>query len=164
MQQRRIALTIGTSAAARVCLPLSHLSTPSSSSDQVHIPPGLFCHRVHRDTILLGSALTDGGCVVEWARSLLSLQSVESFDACMAQVTDMYEKRCRKRKQCDNDDVVDDDDATSWSYDRQVAMIPFLSGESSTGYRTSAKACISNLSRETSSNDAMYRCLESVAP
>ena len=161
MQQRRIAVTIGTSAAARVCLPLSHLSTPSSSSDQVLIPPGLFCYRVHRDTILLGGALTDGGCVVEWARSLLNLKSPESFDACMAQVTDIYEKRCCKRKRCDNDDVVDDD-ATNLSNGHQVAMIPFLSGERSTGYRTGAKACISNLTRETTSNDLMYACLESV--
>jgi gluconokinase len=159
MQQRRIAVTIGTSAAARVCLPLSHLWTPSSSFDQVRIPPGLFCYRVHRDTILLGGALTDGGCVVEWARSLLSLQSPESFDACMAQVNEKY---CCKRKRSDKDDVVDDDDATSSSNDRRVTMIPFLSGERSTGYRAGAKACISNLTRETTPNDVMYACLESV--
>ncbi|KAL3817012.1 hypothetical protein ACHAXA_002924 [Cyclostephanos tholiformis] len=154
--QRRIAVTIGTSAAARVCLPLS---TPSLSSNLVLIPPGLFCYRVHRDTILLGGALTDGGCVVEWARSLLNLQSPESFDACMAQVSDIYEKRCGKRKRCDDDD---DDDANTSFNDHRVTMIPFLSGERSTGYRVGAKACISNLTRGTSSNDVMYACLESV--
>jgi gluconokinase len=156
IQQRRIAVTIGTSAAARVCLPLSRLLATSPSSDQIHIPPGLFCYRVHSDTILLGGALTDGGCVVEWARSLLNMQSTQSFDACMAQVTAMYEKYCRKRKRCDTDD------ARNSSNNRQVTMIPFLSGERSTGYRAGAQACISNLTRETTSTDVMYSCLEGV--
>jgi gluconokinase len=142
-RQQRIAVTIGTSAAARVCLPLS----TRSSSDQVRIPPGLFCYRVHRDTVLLGGALTDGGSVVEWARSLLNLQSPESFDACLARVTDMYDKRCGKRKRPTED---------------EVTMIPFLGGERSTGFRGGARACISGLTRDTTSNDVMYACLESV--
>ena len=140
-RQQRIAVTIGTSAAARVCLPLSK----TLSSDHISIPPGLFCYRVNRDTILLGGALTDGGSVVEWARSLLNLESPETFDACMARVTDMYNERCGKRKRgCD------------------VTMIPFLSGERSTGFRAGARACISGLTRDTTSNDVMYACLESV--
>ncbi len=152
-QQQRIAVTIGTSAAARVCLPLS----TQSSSDQVRIPPGLFCYRVNRNTILLGGALTDGGIVVEWARSLLNLQSPESFDACMARVTDMYDKRCGKRKR-----GRDSSSLTESSSKVYVTMIPFLSGERSTDFRAGARACISGLTRDTTSNDVMYACLESV--
>lgn len=137
--QQRIAVTIGTSAAARVCLPL-----PSASAALMHVPAGLFCYRVNRDTILLGGALTDGGSVVEWARSLLNLQSPESFDACMTRVTDMYNERSR----------------TSQGVD--VTMVPFLSGERSTGYRTGARACILGLTRDSTSNDVMYASLESV--
>jgi gluconokinase len=138
--QQRIAVTIGTSAAARVCLPL-----PSASAVKINVPAGLFCYRVSRDTILLGGALTDGGSVVEWARSLLNLQSPESFDACMTQVADMYNERCSRTSQ-----------------DVDVTMVPFLSGERSTGYRTGARACISGLTRDSTSNDFMYASLESV--
>lgn len=138
--QQRIAVTIGTSAAARICLPL-----PSASAVQMYVPAGLFCYRVNRDTILLGGALTDGGSVVEWARSLMNLQSPESFDACMTRVTDMYNERCS---------------CTSRGVD--VTMVPFLSGERSTGYRTGARACILGLTRDSTSNDVMYASLESV--
>ena len=138
--QQRIAVTIGTSAAARVCLPL-----PSASAGQIYVPAGLFCYRVNSDTILLGGALTDGGSVVEWARSLLNLQSPESFDACMTQVADMYNERCSRSSQ-----GID------------VTMVPFISGERSTGYRTGARACISGLTRDSTSNDFMYASLESV--
>jgi gluconokinase len=41
-------------------------------------------------------------------------------------------------------------------------MIPFLGGERSTGFRGGARACISGLTRDTTSNDVMYACLESV--
>lgn len=143
-QQQRIAVTIGTSAAARVCLPLS--ITSSSVSDTVSVPPGLFCYRAHRDTILLGGALTDGGSVVEWARSLLNLQSPELFDACLTQVTDMYVERC----------------SGSSLRDDNVTMIPFLSGERSPGYRDNIRGCISGLTRGTTSNTVIHACLESV--
>jgi len=148
----RIAVTIGTSAAVRVCLPLSmHEDSPSSNGDGsgISVPPGLFCYRVDRDHVLLGGALTDGGSVVEWARSLLNLQSDESFDACLVQVSKMYEKHCTSPDSCS-------------SSPSGVTMVPFLSGERSTGFRGGAQACISGLTRETTSAHIMYACLESV--
>lgn len=145
----RIAVTIGTSAAARVCLPLpiQEQSTPYGYGNVV--PPGLFCYRVDRDRVLLGGALTDGGSVVEWARSLLNLQSDESFEACLEKVREMYEKRCTTSPA--------DRPASS-----SVTMIPFLSGERSTGFRGGAVGCLSGITRETSAADMMYACLESV--
>mmetsp|Transcript_298 Transcript_298/g.596 ORF Transcript_298/g.596 Transcript_298/m.596 type:complete len:620 (-) Transcript_298:322-2181(-) len=145
----RIAVTIGTSAAARVCLPLS--MSPSSDEDgsSILVPPGLFCYRVHRDLIMLGGALTDGGSVVEWARSLLNLQSTESFDACLEQVSEIYKNNCISP-------------GSSSSLPSGVTMVPFLSGERSTGFRGGAKACISGMTRETTSVDIMYASLESV--
>jgi len=140
---QRIACTIGTSAAARVCLPLS---LTASDDDSITVPPGLFCYRVNKDVILLGGALTDGGSVVEWARNLFNLQSTESFETCLGQVTSMYESRSFRTS----------------SSSRSLTMAPFLTGERSTGYRSGARGCISGLTRETTSVDIMYSCLESV--
>jgi len=49
----RIAVTIGTSAAVRICLPLEE-------HHRLDIPPGLWCYRVNRTRVLVGGALTDG--------------------------------------------------------------------------------------------------------
>ena len=140
---QRIACTIGTSAAARVCLPLS---LTASDDDSITVPPGLFCYRVNKDMILLGGALTDGGSVVEWVRNLFNLHSTEAFETCLAEVTSVYESRSS---------------GTS-SSSGTLAMAPFLTGERSTGYRSGARGCISGLTRETTSMDIMYSCLESV--
>jgi gluconokinase len=56
----RIAVTIGTSAAAWVCL------RSGLSSSIITVPNGLFCYRVDKSHILVGGgALTDGGSVIE---------------------------------------------------------------------------------------------------
>ena len=139
--KRRIAVTIGTSAAARLCLPLE-MDTNHNHSDIV-VPFGLFCYRVDKSTLLLGGALTDGGSIIEWARSLFNLQSTESFTECLEKVATMYGDRCS-------------------SSSPGVTMAPFLSGERSTGFRVGANGCISGITRETSSIDIVYACLESV--
>ena len=149
-ERQRIAVTIGTSAAARVCLPLPVVSSHDEIESTISIPPGLFCYRVNKSTILVGGALTDGGSVIEWARSLFNLQSTESFDACIHEVTAMYDKRCCVPS------------SSSSLSSGNVTMIPFLTGERSTGYRSGARGCISSISRETTANDIMYACLESV--
>ena len=145
---QRIAVTVGTTAAARVCLSLP-LSSPGAREKNITIPPGLFCYRVHRDRIIVGGALTDGGSVIEWARSLLSLHSIESFDACLSQVSKVYEL---KRSVT----------GSSSAEHGEVTMIPFLTGERSTGFRDGAQGCISGLTRESTPNHLMYACLESV--
>eukprot|EP00986_Skeletonema_menzelii_P002313 scaffold627_cov144-Skeletonema_menzelii.AAC.22 len=137
--KRRIAVTIGTSAAARLCLPLE-IGTLNHS---VVVPFGLFCYRVDKSTLLLGGALTDGGSIIEWARSLFNLHSTESFNVCLQKVAKIYSGRC---------------DSPSPG----VTMAPFLSGERSTGFRVGANGCISGITRETTSIDIVYACLESV--
>lgn len=138
----RIAVTIGTSAAARVCLPLS------ASETKLKVPVGLFCYRVDKYHVLVGGALTDGGSVVEWARNLMNLQEKEAFAECLDKVSDMYRS-----------EVASSFDSRTAS---SISMIPFLSGERSTGYRGGATACISGMSRDTSSSHVMYACLEGV--
>ena len=149
----RIAVTIGTSAAARVCLPLPIKSPPPTSTDDeesdIAVPPGLFCYRVDQNRLLLGGALTDGGSVVEWARSLLNLQSKEHFGTCMEKVAELYVNNCTSS--------VSASTATN-----SISMVPFLSGERSTGFRGGARACLSGITRETTPTHVMYACLEGV--
>eukprot|EP01083_Nonionella_stella_P289152 984064_1 len=110
----RIAVTIGTSAAARVCIPLSidvwydptasipdgsdgnpkkkrkTSSTPLYTASEFKVPPGLFCYRIDDATILLGGALTDGGSVIAWLRDLLNLKTEEDYAKCQDKVDQSY--------------------------------------------------------------------------
>lgn len=68
----RIAVTIGTSAAARVCLPLSAVFDDEGEEEEpkISVPPGLFCYRVHRDAVVIGGALTGKLCLEKSASGL----------------------------------------------------------------------------------------------
>jgi len=57
---KRIAVTIGTSAATRIVLP---------NIDR--IPKGLWCYRIDRNRLLLGGAMTDGGSINQWILHVL---------------------------------------------------------------------------------------------
>ncbi|KAL7526032.1 hypothetical protein ACHAXR_003321, partial [Thalassiosira sp. AJA248-18] len=146
----RIAVTLGTtSAAARVCLPLS-INEVSPPGSDIFVPPGLFCYRVDRHRVLLGGALTDGGSTLEWAQSLFDLQSPEAFDACIDQVSQLYQKRCTLT------------DSTSASLSSHLPAIPVLSDGRSSGFTSRARACVSGTTQETASVDIIYACLESL--
>uniref|UniRef100_K3W9T1 Carbohydrate kinase FGGY N-terminal domain-containing protein n=1 Tax=Globisporangium ultimum (strain ATCC 200006 / CBS 805.95 / DAOM BR144) TaxID=431595 RepID=K3W9T1_GLOUD len=62
----RIAVTIGTSAAIRIVL-------DSSAMQGTKVPKGLWCYRIGRDHVLLGGALNDGGSVYQFFRRILRL-------------------------------------------------------------------------------------------
>ena len=142
----RIACTVGTSAAARVCLPC-HL--PVASNDMV-IEPGLFCYRVDRSHLLVGGALTDGGSVIEWIKQILNLNSDDAFENCMKLVNDLTEEDALTSAN------KDDGDGTT------PITVPFLSGERSVGFRTGAKGAIFGLTRDTTAAHLVKSCLESV--
>lgn len=134
----RIAVTIGTSAASRIILPIE------IGDEHFHVPKGLWCYRIDGKRVLLGGALTDGGSVVEWARALLNLKKDSDFEACLSQihervVSDPYHTH---RNTC------------------MVTMVPFLSGERSIGWRDGAKGCVHGLTRNVTSIDFMRSCLE----
>jgi gluconokinase len=63
LSPRRVALTVGTSAALRV------LTTDASGAP----PPGLWRYRLDRRRVLVGGALNEGGNVVAWCRQTLRL-------------------------------------------------------------------------------------------
>ena len=165
----RIAVTIGTSAAARICLPLqvqnnqqsrkrqrigaaansSHAEAEAEASGQDwSVPTGLFCYRIDSDTVLLGGALTDGGSVIAWLRELLNLKSDEQYLECQNKASASYEH-------------IGDHDSHPNSTNN-LTVVPFLSGERSTGYRGGATGCIMGLTRSTSSADLLRESMESV--
>ena len=144
---QRIACTIGTSAAVRLCLPYNKLTTAQGkNSDQViSIPFGLFCYRIDSQRVLLGGALTDGGSIIEFCRKLLNLDSNEKFMACLTEAACSYTKN------------IENNDSNS-----ELNVVPFLSGERSTGFRGGATGCISGLTLNTTSSDLLRSCLGSV--
>ena len=137
----RIACTVGTSAAARVCLQCP------VGSEAVRVPKGLFCYRIDRSHVLVGGALTDGGSVIEWISELLNLSSEEFFRECMQQVEELT-----------NGDLKSSKESAAGS----VTMVPFLSGERSTGFRSGATGAMLGLTRETTPAHLLKSCLEGV--
>ena len=166
----RIAVTIGTSAAARICLPLplcdAGADTDDSSSsrtskdgpkrrkldDRFVVPHGLFCYRINCDTVLLGGALTDGGSVIAWLRNLFNLKSEHAFLECHQEADASYSNIC-----CEHND-----DASVLSANKNLVFVPFLSGERSTGYRENANGCMMGLSLSTTAADLLQESMESV--
>uniref|UniRef100_A0A7S4EGK4 Carbohydrate kinase FGGY C-terminal domain-containing protein n=1 Tax=Pseudo-nitzschia australis TaxID=44445 RepID=A0A7S4EGK4_9STRA len=152
----RIAVTIGTSAAARMCLRQEAPSSSSSSSSFFSIPKcrGLFCYRVDRNHVLIGGALTDGGSIVEWASRFLNLdKDKRAFQKCLEETKGLvkaeYEYEMRTTKQ--------------QLTHRDLIMAPFLSGERSTGFRDGAAGAIFGLTRETTPAHFFKASLEAVS-
>jgi gluconokinase len=142
--ESRIAVTIGTSAAARICL-----RQPIQNKEFV-VPLGLFCYRIDKNHVLVGGALTDGGSVVEWASQLLNLAAdKQAFQDCMNNV----------QKLADNDYQ---DSSSSSKNTSNLTMIPFLSGERATGFRGGATGSIVGLTRATTPAHFLKSCLEGV--
>jgi len=78
----RIAATIGTSAAARVVVPIRE-------GLEVPIPSGLWCYRVDRERVLFGGSMSDGGSLYEWMSTVMHLESADRGEATRAEVARM---------------------------------------------------------------------------
>ncbi|GKY98352.1 hypothetical protein MPSEU_000792800 [Mayamaea pseudoterrestris] len=149
----RIACTVGTSAAARVTLSMPKMpeETLNDNATAMKIPQGLFCYRINRDYCLLGGALTDGGSVVEWLSQLLNLpRGSQAFEDCMTEVEELV------KEDLEAVSLAGTDKKTS------LTILPFLSGERSTGYRSRATGAMLGLTRETTPAHMVKACLEGV--
>jgi gluconokinase len=172
----RIACTVGTSAAARICLPLDTIcssivpstNSNASSGENCHaslldIPSGLFCYRIDKSHILVGGALTDGGSVVEWATQLLNLSTNEDNSG----NADDGNKRRTLRNCMDQVKTLlqadyDDHDSNNKNDSNMLVVAPFLSGERSTGYRSSATGGMLGLTRDTTPAHFLKASMEGV--
>jgi len=153
----RIAVTVGTSAAARICLSAPQGVGPSCTTLS-EVPLGLFCYRIDRHRLLVGGALTDGGSLIEWLSHLLNLQSTSDFDECM--------NKTRQLIAAEGETIQSHSfppEAVAVAAASKVVVIPFLSGERSTGYRAGATGAIMGLTRDTSSEHLMKAALEGIS-
>jgi gluconokinase len=167
----RIAVTMGTTAAARVVVEYpSRPRNPEADGvvvplPQLLVPPGLFAYRLDESHVLLGGALNDGGSVVEWASNLLNLGGYESdaFQHCLDEAVVILQQRYQQ----ENDDTLFRDAASPHSIRpprprNYLSMVPFLSGERSTGFRHGATGALVNLTRDTTAAHFLLSCLEGV--
>jgi gluconokinase len=113
---------------------------------------GLFCYRIDRNHLLVGGALTDGGSLIEWLSQLLHLESDSDFEECMNQTQQLIANEYEKSQVSSSSPVASN-----------VVVIPFLSGERSTGYRAGATGAIMGLTRDTSSAHLMKASLEGIS-
>ncbi|MEJ5868168.1 gluconokinase [Pseudokineococcus sp. 5B2Z-1] len=94
-----------------------------------HVPEGLWCYRVDARRSLLGGAVNDVGRLVAWAQATLRLPEDDAaLDAVLAAAPDP----------------------------RTPAVVPFLSGERSTGWAASARAVVADVSAGTTP-EALFR-------
>jgi len=100
------------------------------------IPSGLWCYRVDARRSLLGGAVNDVGRLVAWLQATLRLpEDDDALDAVLAADPDP----------------------------RAPAVVPFLSGERSTGWAASARAVVADLSAGTSPEAVFRGSAEGVA-
>ncbi|MEJ5945665.1 gluconokinase [Pseudokineococcus basanitobsidens] len=93
------------------------------------VPPGLWCYRVDARRSLLGGAVNDVGRLVAWAQATLRLPDDDAaLDAVLAAEPDP----------------------------RVPVVVPFLSGERSTGWAAGARAVVADLSAGTGP-EALFR-------
>ena len=105
--------------------------------NKINIPQGLWCYRVDRHRLVMGGALSNGGLLVAWMRETLQLPQEKETLEC--QIAEMEPSS------------------------HGLTILPFLAGERSPGWHSSARATIKGLSLHTKPLDIFRASLESVA-
>ena len=100
------------------------------------VPKGLWAYKLGRDLTLLGGSFTEGGNVIRWAMETLRLPEIESLDWELTKLT---------------------------PDGHGLTILPFLSGERSTGWDPTARGVIHGLSLGTSPLEIVQASLESIA-
>ncbi|HEX6513672.1 MAG TPA: gluconokinase [Chloroflexota bacterium] len=122
----RLALNMGTSSALRV--------VKEDASGE--LPMGLWKYRVDRRRALIGGALSEGGNLWAWLRSMLRLPSLRATEAELAAMSP---------------------DAHG------LTVLPFVAGERSTGWHADARLTVSGVSLATRPVELLRAALEAVA-
>lgn len=101
------------------------------------LPPELWCYRANRDRILIGGALSDGGGLYDWIReSLLYEQNFEALESELELLGP---------------------DAHG------LTILPFWSGERSTGWTPDARGAILGLTLQTRPIEILRAAMEAIA-
>ena len=120
----RLALSIGTSGVMRVVI----------ATDDVQIPPKLWCYRLDRQRFVLGGALSNGGVVADWLKSTLRLPD-DAAEQVAAQHPDSH----------------------------GLTMLPYLAGQRTPDWNPRSRASILGLTLDTTPVAIARAGLEAVA-
>ena len=101
------------------------------------LAPGLWCYRANRERVVVGGALSDGGGVVQWLWESLSLYHDDAT---------LQEKMAELEPDAHG-----------------LTVLPFWSGERSTGWHADARAGIFGLRQQTRPFEIVRAVLESIA-
>jgi len=99
------------------------------------LPPGLWCYRVDRERSLLGGAVNDVGRAVSWLSSTVQVEDEPGLDAIMAAPPEA----------------------------NTPLVLPYFSGERSTGWAASARATVTGISPATTGAMIARGTMEGVA-
>jgi gluconokinase len=101
------------------------------------LPPGLWCYRVSHDRALIGGALNDVGRALAWADVTLALDQV------------------------DPDDLADA--LTAEPHETTPLVLPFFTGERSTGWAADARAVMTGVTAASTPAEVYRGVLEGIA-
>lgn len=135
---RRIALTIGTTGAMRVVIPASAEGSIAASARAraPAVPDGLWSYPIDSRRWLVGGSLTDGGSLYSWLHELLAVKDAAELLAEAARLKP---------------------DAHG------LTILPFLRGERAPGWATNASLTISGMTPATTPVHIQRAALEAVA-
>jgi gluconokinase len=100
------------------------------------VPPGLWAYRMDRTRELVGGVLGDGGNLFEWMRGSLGLGLTKEIDDALLAAAPAG---------------------------HGLTVLPFLTGERSTGWDARARGAVCGLSRDTKALDILQAGVEAVA-
>jgi gluconokinase len=99
------------------------------------LPPGIWRYRLDYRTVVTGGALSDGGSAYAWLRETLNLPEPECLDAELA---------------------------SRQPAEHGLVVLPFWSGERSTGWVGDATAAVVGIKRHTSALDLFQAAIEAI--
>ena len=121
------AVTIGTTSAVRTVI--------TNKAAQQGLPFGLFCYRVDENRLLPGGALSEGGNIRAWLKSVLHIDTLPDPEAALAAM----------KPDCHG-----------------LTVLPLASGERSMGWHGDARATVDGITLATTGLDLLRAGLEAV--
>ena len=130
-----LALMIGTSGAMRVVF---------AGEPPARVPPSLWSYRVSRERVVVGGALSDGGGLLQWL--IQSLNTAGGDGNSQSHLSTLQQQLAALEPDAHG-----------------LTILPFWSGERSTGWLADARGGIFGLRQQTTTVEIMRAALESIA-
>ncbi len=140
VSRSRVALMVGTSAAVRVV----YEGLPPEESDAA-----LWCYRVDRRRVITGGALSDGGGLYAWLARSLALEHRDAPMQASPAATD--------------EPSLDEALAATRPDAHGLTVLPFWSGERSTGWHARARGAVVGMGLHTRPEEIVRASVEAVA-